>query len=59
VDHPSLRDHSAQYLATAYRYTREDAVDQTGLPLTTFPDSCPWPVAEVLDADFWLERSGA
>ena len=23
------------------------------LPLATFPEACPWPVAQVLDADFW------
>ena len=27
--------------------------DQTGLPLATFPLTCPWTLKEVLDADFW------
>jgi hypothetical protein len=25
------------------------------LPLATFPEVCPWPVAQVLDEDFWPE----
>jgi hypothetical protein len=25
------------------------------LPLTTFPEACPWAIAQVLDADFWPE----
>jgi len=52
---PGLQHHPAHYLATAYRYAREDAVDATGLPLPTFPESCPWTVEQVLDAAFLPE----
>jgi Domain of unknown function DUF29 len=48
-----LQHYPAQYLATAYRHAREDAADATDRPLTTFPEACPWPMAQVLDADFW------
>ena len=54
-DSPSLRDHPARYLDTAYQHARADAPDANGLPLTTFPEACPWPVAQVLDEDFWPE----
>jgi hypothetical protein len=27
------------------------------LPLATFPEVCPWSVAQVLDADFWPEET--
>jgi hypothetical protein len=27
--------------------------DETGLLLATFPEACPWSVAQVLDEDFW------
>ena len=53
---PGLQHHPARYLAEAYHYARADAPDATGLPLTTFPEACPWPVAQVLDADFWPEE---
>jgi hypothetical protein len=51
----SLQDYPAQYLATAYRHAREDAADETDLPLTTFPEACPWTPAQVLDPEFWPE----
>jgi hypothetical protein len=52
-----LQHYPAQYLATAYRHAREDAADETDLPLATFPEACPWPIAQVLAADFWPEAS--
>jgi Domain of unknown function DUF29 len=55
ADSPSLRDHPAQYLATAYRHAREDAVDETGLPLATFPEACPWTLEQLQDPDFLPE----
>jgi hypothetical protein len=52
---PGLQHHPARYLADAYHHARDDAPDATGLPLATFPEACPWPVEQVLDADFWPE----
>ena len=52
---PGLQHHPADYLAEAYHAIREDAAIDTDLPLSTFPEVCPWPVAQVLDADFWPE----
>lgn len=48
-----LHDYPSQYLATAYRDAREDAVDETGLPLATFPEVCPWSAAQLLEHDWW------
>jgi hypothetical protein len=50
-----LQDYPAQYQPIAYRHAREDAADETALPLTTFPEACPWPVEQVLAPDFWPE----
>jgi hypothetical protein len=50
-----LQDYPAQYLAVAYRHTREDAADETGLPLATFPEACLWTPAQVLAEEFWPE----
>jgi len=52
---PGLQHHPARYLAEAYQHARDDAPDATGLPLATFPEVCPCPVAQVLDAEFWPE----
>ena len=49
----SLRDYPLQRLPLAYRRAKRDAADDTGLPLATFPEVCPWSIAQVLDEDFW------
>jgi hypothetical protein len=43
------------FLAWAYPRGRREAAKDTGLPLASFPETCPWPVARVLDEDFWPE----
>jgi hypothetical protein len=43
--------------AWAYPRARREAAKDTGLPLATFPEACPWAVAQVLDEDFWPEAS--
>ncbi len=51
----SLQHHHEEYLGTAYAHAVEDAPDATGLPASTFPETCPWPVSLVLDDGFWPE----
>ena len=36
-----------------YPHVRQQAADETGLPLSTFPATCPWQVAQVLDHNFY------
>jgi hypothetical protein len=55
AESPSLHDYPARQMAAAYRHAREDAADETGLPLATLPEACPWVPEQVLDADFWPE----
>jgi hypothetical protein len=51
----SLRDYPAERLADAYHYARRVVVLDTELPLATFPEACPWTVAQVLDEEFLPE----
>jgi hypothetical protein len=55
VDYPSLRPLVPALLASAYPQARRLAAAETGLPRATFPEACEWPVAQVLDEDFWPE----
>jgi hypothetical protein len=55
TENRSLYGYSAERLSLAYPRARLDAADETGLPLATFPEACPWLLAQVLDADFWPE----
>jgi hypothetical protein len=54
-DYPSLRPHVPALLASAYPRARRLASAETGLPLATFPETCPWTVDQVLDEDFLPE----
>ena len=49
----SLRCTVPEALGARYLHAREDASDQTHLPLATFPTTCPWTVEQVLADDFW------
>jgi hypothetical protein len=53
---PSLHDLPAERLARAYARARVQAMEQTGLPLATFLEVCPWTPAQVLDEAFWPEE---
>ena len=50
---PGLKSKLAEIIADAYADARRRACDETGLPLGTFPEQCPWPCAQALDAEFW------
>jgi hypothetical protein len=54
-DLPSLARELPALATAAYARARRDAAKETGLPLATFPEACPWTVEQVLDADFWPE----
>ena len=52
---PSLHAQVVGVIADGYSDARLEASDETGLPLTIFPECCPWTAEQVLDADFWPE----
>ena len=56
-DSPSLQPEVARLLIRWYPLARQDAADETRLPLATFPATCPWSPTQVLDADFWPDAS--
>jgi hypothetical protein len=53
---PSLRPLVMSVMHDGYRDARLEASEETGLPLATFPQDCPWTAEQVLNADFWPER---
>jgi hypothetical protein len=53
ADSPSLRDQVPGMLLAGYTEARLDVSDATGLPLSTFPETCPWTPEQVLHAAFW------
>jgi Domain of unknown function DUF29 len=57
-ENPSLANQVPVLLDEGYPHARRLAAVETGLPLTTFPATCPWAGAQVLDEDFWPEMTG-
>jgi flagellar biosynthesis/type III secretory pathway protein FliH len=51
----SMEAETQRQFAKQYARARRKASRETGLALATFPEVCPWPVAQVLDEDFWPE----
>jgi Domain of unknown function DUF29 len=52
-DSPSLRPTLPQASTWAYPRARCKAQRETRLPLSTFPETCPWALGQVLDEDFF------
>ena len=52
---PSLAPLVPLTLQEEYAEARQRASEETGLPLVTFPEACPWTAEQVLDVDFWPE----
>jgi DNA-binding transcriptional regulator YdaS (Cro superfamily) len=49
---PSLRGYPAEILGDEYGLAVTRAAAETGLPVRTFPERCPYSIDQVLDPDF-------
>jgi len=49
---PSLKRQLPDMIVAEYRRARKEASLETGLPLTTFPEECPFTV-EQITGDYW------
>ena len=52
-DSPSLRPRLAEMIEARYPAVRRMAMRETGLPLETFPEECPFAIDDLLDQEFW------
>lgn len=50
---PSLRPKILEIIIGEYPPARENAADETGLPLTAFPEQCPFTVEQIIGDDYW------
>jgi hypothetical protein len=53
---PRLKPKGRAQLARAYIGAREDAAEQTGMPIERFPERCPYTLEEVESSDWWVEE---
>jgi len=54
-DSPSLIPYLQEVFAECYTNAREQAADETGLPLETFPKNCPYTAEQTLNTGFLPE----
>lgn len=52
-DNPGLKSRLDASMADAYDFARFGAEKETGLPLSAFPEQCPWAYEVFSDPDFW------
>ena len=52
-DSPSLRANLEQLVANRYAAARKRASLETGLPVDSFPNKCPFLLEQLLDEDYW------
>jgi Domain of unknown function DUF29 len=50
LDSPSLKSYPALVLEQAYISARQNASTETVLPISTFPETCPYAIAAILSA---------
>lgn len=48
-ENPSFRPRLPEAIERAYRLARREAAIETGLPLRTFPETCPYTAEEILE----------
>jgi phage host-nuclease inhibitor protein Gam len=51
-DNPSLRTMALERFVRTHQGARKAAAEETGLPLATFPEACPWTLAQLQDEEF-------
>lgn len=56
---PSLARELPRMILEEYPAACRKASAQMGLPAATFPELCPWTVAQLLDEEFWPEEPAA
>lgn len=47
-DSPSLKNGLPSMIDSAYEYTKEKAILETKLATSSFPQTCPWTLSEIL-----------
>ena len=51
-DNPGLKPRVGDAVSRAYKYARRDAAAETGLPLKSFPEACPYTLADIRERRF-------
>lgn len=54
-DNPGLKSKLSAAIERAYDLAKAGAEKETGIPSSTFPETCPWEFEQLMDVNFWPE----
>jgi hypothetical protein len=57
-DYPGTKRFLADSTVSGYHHARRLAAKETRLPISTFPETCPYSQAQILDDDFYPPMEG-
>ena len=52
-DSPSLKPQLPELAMAEYPGARRQAADETSLPLSSFPEICPFTIEQIMDLEYW------
>jgi len=52
---PSLKRYPVEVIEEEYRFARWNTAEETGLPVSTFPEKCPFDIDQVFDSSYLPE----
>ena len=52
-ENPGLKSKLPELIIRAYSYAVKGAMRETGLPISHFPENCPWTYETFMDEIFW------
>jgi len=56
-ENPSLKSRIPEAHNRSYAFSVMDAVKETGMADSIFPEQCPWTFEQVMNPDFWPEAT--
>jgi hypothetical protein len=56
-ENPGLKSKLAEAIERSYELAKSGAEKETGIPLSCYPEICPWTYEEFTDPDFWPQAA--
>lgn len=56
-ENPGLKSKLAEAIERSYEFAKSGAEKETGIPISSYPETCPWTYQQFIDSDFWPEAA--
>jgi hypothetical protein len=57
-ENPGLKSKLPEAIEHAYELAKSGAEKETGIPISRYPDTCPWTYEQFINSEFWPESDG-